>query len=236
MNEDHYRVWDLPVPDGHLRGYAVADGMGGAAAGEVASALSLSVLDDVFHRYADHMRSAEPVIEIDELLQGGLRLANRRVFTAAARDDRRGMGTTLTCLLFAGEAAWLGHVGDSRAYRLRGRRLEQLTRDHTWVEEQLSAGMLTAVEAEHHEWRHLITRALGTQSDLEVDLLCVDVAPGDVYLLCSDGLHGLVPPDALATTLARPGTPQQRVDALIALALEQGGSDNVTAVAIEVGR
>jgi serine/threonine protein phosphatase PrpC len=234
VNEDHHRVWHLAAPDGALLACAVADGMGGAAAGEVASALAISVLDDAFHRHLQQRRSALPVVGSDELLAGGFRIANRRVYQAAASDDRRGMGTTLTCLLLDGDAGWIAHVGDSRAYRLRGRRLEQLTRDHTWVAEQVALGNLTSCEAQQHEWRHLITRAVGTQADVDVDLLPIDVRAGDLFLLCSDGLHGVVPADALTDLLTRAPSPQRGVDALIDLSLDLGAPDNVTAIAIEV--
>jgi serine/threonine protein phosphatase PrpC len=236
FNEDYHRVWQFPVPRGTLYLYAVADGMGGAAAGEVASKTAVEVLDDAFSRYAEQLSNGARVVPVGTLLDKSMRLANRRVHTAAQSEGRRGMGTTLTCLAILDNRAYLGHVGDSRAYLFRGGTIYQLTKDHSWVEEQIEAGLLTPEQAENHEWRNLITRALGTRPQITADIIESDVKSGDVYVLASDGLHGQVRPEEIAAELGRTRDRQHVVDYLISLANERGGPDNITLVIAEVVR
>jgi serine/threonine protein phosphatase PrpC len=236
FNEDYHRVWQFPVPRGTLYLYAVADGMGGAAAGEVASKAAVEVLDDAFSRYAEQLSSGARVVPVATLIDKAMRLANRRVHTAAQSEARRGMGTTLTCLAILDDKAYLGHVGDSRAYLFRGGTIYQLTKDHSWVEEQIEQGLLTPEQGEHHEWRNLITRALGTRPQVSADIIESDVKAGDVYVLASDGLHGIVKPEEIAAELGRTKERQHAVDYLIALANERGGPDNITLVVAEVIR
>jgi serine/threonine protein phosphatase PrpC len=236
FNEDYHRVWQFPVPRGTLFLYAVADGMGGAAAGEVASKTAVEVLDDAFSRYAEQLSSGARVVPVGLLIDKSMRLANRRVYAAAQSEARRGMGTTLTCLAILDNRAYLGHVGDSRAYLFRGDTISQLTKDHSWVEEQIAQGLLTREEGEQHEWRNLITRALGTRAQVTADIIESDVKPGDVYVLASDGLHGLVRPDEIAAELRRTRDRQHAVEYLISLANERGGPDNITLVIAEVVR
>lgn len=236
FNEDYHRVWQFPVPRGTLYLYAVADGMGGAAAGEIASKIAVEVLDDAFSRYAEQLSSGARVVKVGTLIDKAMRLANRRVFAAAQSEGRRGMGTTLTCLAMLDDRAYLGHVGDSRAYLLRGGTISQLTKDHSWVEEQVEQGLLTPQEAEQHEWRNLVTRALGTRAQVTVDLAESEVKAGDVYVLSSDGLHGLVKPEEIAAELRRTRDRQHAVDYLISLANQRGGHDNITLVIAEVSR
>lgn len=236
FNEDYHRVWQFPVPRGTLYLYAVADGMGGAAAGEVASKTAVEVLDDAFSRYAEQLGEGSRVVPVGTLIDKAMRLANRRVHLSAQADGHRGMGTTLTCLAILDNRAYLGHVGDSRAYLFRGGDIYQLTKDHSWVEEQIEQGLLTPAEAQHHEWKNLITRALGTRPQVVADLIESDVQPGDVFVLASDGLHGLVQPQEIAEELRRTRDRQHVVDYLIALANERGGPDNITLVIAEVVR
>ena len=236
FNEDYHRVWQFPLPRGTLFLYAVADGMGGAAAGEIASKTAVEVLDDAFSRYAEQLSSGARVVKVGTLIDKAVRLANRRVHQSAQSESRQGMGTTLTCLAVLDERAYLGHVGDSRAYLFRGGTIRQLTRDHSWVEEQIEQGHLTREEAEEHEWRNLITRALGTRDQVVPDLIESDVQPGDVFVLASDGLHGQVEPEEIAGELRRTRDRQHVVDYLIALANERGGPDNITLVIVEVVR
>ncbi|MDA0700306.1 MAG: Stp1/IreP family PP2C-type Ser/Thr phosphatase [bacterium] len=228
FNEDYHRVWQFPVPRGTIYLYAVADGMGGAAAGEVASKTAVEVLDDAFSRYAEQLSSGA--------LDKAMRLANRRVFAAAQSEARRGMGTALTCLAILDNRAYLGHVGDSRAYLFRGDTMFQLTKDHSWVEEQVAQGLLTPEQGEQHEWRNLITRALGTRPQVTADIIESGVKAGDVYVLASDGLHGLVKPDEIAAELRRTRDRQHAVEYMISLANERGGHDNITVVVAEVVR
>jgi serine/threonine protein phosphatase PrpC len=201
--------------------FAVADGMGGAKAGEVASQLAT----DSF--------SSEG--EADETPEGRLariaRDANRRIYELASKDEsRRGMGTTLTAAMVVGREVSLGHVGDSRAYRLRDGRLEQLTKDHSLVAELERRGEITPEAAESHPQRSIITRALGPEPDVEVDTYTVPGRPGDVFLLCSDGLTSMVSDDEVASILRGAGSLDEGAEALVRAANQSGGKDNVTVV------
>lgn len=235
LNEDYHRVWQFPLEDGALTLLAVADGMGGAAAGEVASKLAMEALFDSFSRYVEVLRQGQPLIGIDKLMDKAIRLANRRVYAAAiSQAGRRGMGTTLTAAAIHQRRAHLGHVGDSRAYLVRGPNIYQLTKDHSWVEEQLEKGLLTPEQARVHEWRNLITRALGTRPQIAPDLAELELKPGDVFVISSDGLHGLVTPEEILAEVRRGGDRQSAAEYLISLANERGGPDNITLVIAEV--
>ena len=234
FNEDYHRVWQFPVPHGPLFLYVVADGMGGAAAGEVASKTAVEVLDDAFSLYARQLSDGASVVPVGVLLDKAIRLANRRVFAAAQNEARRGMGTTLTCIAILDGRAYVGHVGDCRAWLFRSGTIYQLTKDHSWVEEQIELGLLTPAEAEDHEWRNLITRALGTRPQVVPDIIESDVQPGDIYVLASDGLHGQVKAHEISAELKRTRDRQHATDYLIALANERGGPDNITLVIAEV--
>jgi protein phosphatase len=235
LNEDYHRVWSFALPRGSLDLYAVADGMGGAAAGELASKTAIEVLDESFARYAAEIGQGNQVVNVGTLLDKAFRLANRRIFTVATGEEgRRGMGTTLTCLAVMNGRAYLGHVGDSRAYLVRGSSITQITKDHSWVEEQIEQGILTHEEAEGHEWRNLITRALGTKPQVAPDTHELDLKVGDTFVLSSDGLHGLVRPDEILHELRRTRDKNHAVEYLIALANDRGGPDNITLVVAEV--
>jgi protein phosphatase len=235
LNEDYHRVWQFPVPDGYLTLLAVADGMGGAAAGEIASKLAMEVLDESFSRYVEALAEGKPVVGIDKLTDKAIRLANRRVYAAAIRNEgRRGMGTTLTMIAISSRKAFLGHVGDSRAYLVRSNKIYQLTRDHSWVEEQLEKGLLTEEEAKTHEWRNLITRALGTRPQVAPDIIEITVQRDDVFVIATDGLHSLVTPEEILAEVKRSSNRQSSVEYLIGLANERGGPDNITLIIGEV--
>lgn len=235
LNEDYHRVWRFPFGGEELVLLAVADGMGGAAAGEVASKLGIEVLDETVRRYVEEHGAGHDVVGVGSLLEKAIRLANRRVYGAALKQQgRRGMGTTLTCLALHGGRAHLGHVGDSRGYLLRDTRIYQLTKDHSWVEEQLEKGLLSEEQAQRHEWRNLITRALGTRPQVAPDVIDVRVQPGDVLVLATDGLHGLLTPEEILEEIRRTPDRQTSADYLIALANERGGPDNITVVLAEV--
>lgn len=230
-------MWQFPLYDGSLTLLAVADGMGGAAAGEVASKLAVQVLDESFTRYVEVMNagSSQPLVGIDKLTEKAVRLANRRVYAAAnLNTGRRGMGTTLTSVAIHNTKAYLGHVGDSRAYLVRGNKIYQLTKDHSWVEEQLEKGLLTEEQARHHEWRNLITRALGTRPQVSPDIVEIEVHKGDIFVVSTDGLHGLVTPEEILAEVKRSSNRQSSVEYLISLANERGGPDNITLVIAEV--
>lgn len=235
FNEDFHRVWRFPLEGGDLTLLAVADGMGGAAAGEVASKLATEVLDESFSRYVEEARSHRPVVGIPTVIDKAMRLANRRVYAAAIKQpNRRGMGSTLTCVAIVKHRAYLGHVGDSRAFLVRGSKIYQLTKDHSWVEEQLEKGLLNEEEAESHEWRNLITRVLGTRPQVAPDVVEMTVEPGDVMVLSTDGMHGLVKPEEILAEVTANPDRQLNVEMLIALANERGGHDNITVVIFEV--
>jgi protein phosphatase len=217
-NEDHF-VCEPPL-------FAVADGMGGAQAGEVASGLAAAVLEE-----ADGDERGEE--RVTSLIQE----ANRRVFQRSSEDlTASGMGTTMTvALVDAAEGTIaVGHVGDSRAYRVRGGELEQLTEDHSLVGELLRSGKLSPEEAESHPQRSVITRALGTEADVDVDAFTVPVAPGDVYLLCSDGLSSMISDREILSVLAEADDLDEAARALIDAANEGGGEDNITVVLFEI--
>jgi PPM family protein phosphatase len=200
--------------------FAVADGMGGARAGEVASRIAVEML-----------ASEQPDGSPEEQLAAVARAANRRIYEMAQSDsDLAGMGTTLTAALVNGREVVVGHVGDSRLYRLRDDALERLTHDHSLVEEFVRQGKLTPEEAEVHPQRSIITRALGPEPDVEVETFTFPARGGDVYLLCSDGLTGMVAEDAVADVLRRSGSLEDAARSLIAAANANGGKDNITTV------
>jgi PPM family protein phosphatase len=201
--------------------FAVADGMGGAKAGEVASGMAV----EVFGEQQDSQGPAEAQ------LTAILREANRRIFELSTGDEsRRGMGTTLTAAKVDDGNVSLGHVGDSRAYRLRDGKLEQITKDHSLVAELERSGQISPEAAEHHPQRSIITRALGPEPDVEVDTYTVPGRPGDVFLLCSDGLTGMVSDDEVASILRGADSLQEAADALVRAANQSGGKDNITVV------
>jgi serine/threonine protein phosphatase PrpC len=203
--------------------YVVADGMGGHQQGERAAQLAVEgILGGIAQREVSL-----------EVLEGAFQQANRTIFTEGQRPEARGMGTTATALWLDLPYALLGHVGDSRAYLLRQGRLLQLTQDHSWVAEQQRKGLLTAEEARTHQWRNVITNALGTAPSLRVDLLGLKLQTNDRILLCSDGLSGVVAEANIAQTLAQ-DDPTQICQQLIDLANQAGGPDNISTVVVIV--
>ncbi|HEY8770275.1 MAG TPA: Stp1/IreP family PP2C-type Ser/Thr phosphatase [Thermoleophilaceae bacterium] len=203
--------------------FAVADGMGGAKAGEVASRLAVEVLEEELARHPDDA----PETQLSHALQE----ANKRIFELSTDDEsRRGMGTTVTAARVHDGEVSLGHVGDSRAYRLHEGELEQLTRDHSLVAELQRSGQLSAEAAEHHPQRSIITRALGPEPDVEVDTYTVAGREGDVFLLCSDGLTGMVSDDEMASIVRRAGSLGDAAESLVRAANQSGGKDNITVV------
>ena len=214
-NEDSYVV-EPPL-------YAIADGMGGAKAGEVASQLALETIVDL-------RRSGDTALEDD------VRQANRIVFARSEEDPKfAGMGTTLTAVLASAEALHLVHVGDSRAYLLREGRLRQLTQDHTLVDRMVEAGEISRDEADVHPQRNVLIRSLGTEPKIDVDAQDVGLLEGDRVLICSDGLTDMVTEDQLVAILdATEGNPQDAADRLVRAANRAGGVDNITAIVLEV--
>jgi PPM family protein phosphatase len=220
-NEDQY-VCVPPL-------FAVADGMGGAQAGEIASGLAAAVLNEGAPDGKTEERGEERVAWL-------IQEANRRVFQRSSEDEATsGMGTTMTVALVDGDSIAFGHVGDSRAYRVRGEQLEQLTDDHSLVGELVRSGRLSPEEAESHPQRSVITRALGTEPDVDVDTFTVEAEPGDVYLICSDGLTDMVSPREIQSLLVQHGSDlDAAAGALVDAANAGGGEDNITVVLFQI--
>jgi PPM family protein phosphatase len=226
-NEDNF----LMVPDRGI--FVVADGMGGHAAGEVASEMAVrfvarelgslrGLADD---QVADRMRTA-------------IRAANGAIFQRTLTEhDKRGMGTTVTALVLFETRFLVGQVGDSRAYLYRDGKLIQLTKDHSYVQEQVDAGYLTPEQARSHPYSNVITRCVGANSDVMPDIYLGTVKRGDLFLLASDGLTGMLEDSELTEMLgggAKDRMPQDRVDALITEANRHGGLDNITAIIVRI--
>lgn len=222
-NEDSYAL----IPD---RGVlAVADGMGGAAAGEVASRI---FTDTALELFANPPGTEQ---EGHARVQEVFRLANERILAHASGDPRfKEMGCTAEVLAFHGEGFVLGHVGDSRTYLLRNGQLRQLTRDHSVVQEQIDQGLLTTNQARFHSLRNVILRAVGTSESLAVDLVRGKSLPSDIYLLCSDGLHDMIGDDRIRDVLVLPDGIPTKAARLIEMAKSAGGNDNITVVLCEI--
>ena len=219
LNEDSY-VCEPPL-------FAVADGIGGAQAGEVASGLAAAALRD---NSGDGDGDARG--RVDSLVQE----ANRRVYERQAADDAvSGMGTTMTAALVEGDHVWIGHVGDSRAYRIRDGSLEQLTEDHSLVAELVRSGKLSPEEADSHPQRSIVTRALGTDPDVDVDTFQIEAKPGDLFLLCSDGLTTMADNATILREIERNRDDlHDAAKALVRAANRGGGEDNITVVFFEI--
>jgi len=202
--------------------FAVADGMGGAQAGEVASRLAAAAFRE-FHE-ADEF---DPEQRLEAIIQE----ANRRIFERARTDTQAsGMGTTVTASLVGDERLSIGHVGDSRAYRIRGGALEQLTEDHSLVADLVRSGRLSPEEAETHPQRSVITRALGTDPEVDIDTFTVDVETDDVFLLCSDGLTTMVEDDRILAVVRDAKSLEHAARSLVKEANRRGGEDNITVI------
>ncbi|PYO94798.1 MAG: Stp1/IreP family PP2C-type Ser/Thr phosphatase [Gemmatimonadetes bacterium] len=223
-NEDSFRM----IPDRGI--FVVADGMGGHAAGEVASDMAVHIVADEIHslkgltdqQVADRMRAA-------------IRTANGQIFQRTLTEhDKRGMGTTVTALTLFSTRFLIGQVGDSRAYLLRDGKLSQLTKDHSYVQEQVDAGYLTPEQARTHPYSNVITRCVGANSDVMPDIYTGAVRTRDVFLLASDGLTGMLEDYQLAELLSPDRMPEDEVDALIGEANRHGGLDNITAIIVRV--
>lgn len=235
-NEDHFYVND------DLGLYIVADGMGGHAAGEVASHTAIRSISD-FLFSAKHERDFTWPFGIDTKLNGqenliisSIKLANREICALSEeKAEYSGMGTTIVGAMIDGTNIVIAHVGDSRLYRLRGEQFDQLTNDHSWVNEQLARSIITEEEARTHRWRNVITRALGNTYTIDVDMAQSDLMIGDIYLLCTDGLSGMLA-DAEINRLLRASSYSAETAArrLVAAANDAGGHDNITVLMLRV--
>jgi serine/threonine protein phosphatase PrpC len=250
INEDQFlvatlvkalKVFQTSLPQAEVRHssdssylFVVADGMGGHAAGEEASALAIESVEqyvlEALKWFACCRPSDEDRVLVD--FQKALGVAHQRVRTEAAeRPELRGMGTTLTLAYSLNDELYVAHVGDSRCYLLRDGQLYRVTQDHSLVEEMIRRGLIKPEEAAHHRWRHVITSTVGgDSSDVRVDVHKLHLAAGDVVLLCSDGLTEMVADEEIAKILVEVGNPELACFQLIASANEAGGKDNITAV------
>lgn len=216
---------DAPIVSEKLRLYGVADGMGGHKGGEVAST---SARDDL-------LRELEGKTPSVAALSGAIEEVNRQIYHQQEHDDAlTGMGTTLSVLWMSDNFVYIGHVGDSRVYLLREGEFRQMTLDHSLVEQLVREGVLTEEEAQNHPMRNIITRAIGTDESVEVDVVVEERRKGDLWLACSDGLHGLVDDRQMRDAL-RQYAPEKAADVLLKAALDAGGRDNVTLVIVHDG-
>jgi PPM family protein phosphatase len=226
-NEDNYLINE------ELNLFVVADGMGGHAGGEYASAIAVNTVEEIvtsLELEAIERGTVDPLEVTRHKLSHAIRLAGRRIYEKAKEQPEfHGMGTTAVVLLVDGNNAYVAHVGDSRLYLFREGRVEQLTEDHSLIAEKIRHGLLTPEEARNHRMRNVITRSLGYQEDVEVDIQVRGVRRGDCFLLCSDGLSGNVGPEEIGNALAAYG-PQEAARHLIGLACDRGGEDNITTV------
>lgn len=222
--------------------FLVADGMGGHAAGEVASKMAAQVVEAFINdtKEADSNTTwpfpYDVALSLDgNRLRAAFWLANRRIAAAMKSDEGlRGMATTAAAVLVNKGLPVVAHVGDSRVYLFRDGSLQQVTQDHSWVNEQVRAGILTEMDARRHPWRNVVTRALSGGDDPEVEVAEVELKAGDQLLLCSDGLSGVVPPEHLAEILSRAASLEQTVQDLIEAANAAGGPDNITVAMLKV--
>jgi serine/threonine protein phosphatase PrpC/CRP-like cAMP-binding protein len=233
-NEDNYLV------DKKLCLFVVADGMGGHAAGEVASALAVRIIHEELRKERETIEAAGAQSRggktILTLLELSVQRACAKIHEEARADpSKRGMGTTLSALLFAGSHGYIAHVGDSRIYLLRDGRIQQVTEDHTVFNELVKRGKLTREQIEKVAQKNAITRAVGVYERVEVDTLTIEVLPGDQFLLASDGLHGYIAHHAELEPYFDEQDPQAATDGLIELANKKGGKDNITAVLVRLG-
>lgn len=233
-NEDSFLV------DEELQLYVVADGMGGHAGGGTASRIAVQTIDD-------HMRVARKTPEdpfavetplqdspLPEFLRSAVEKACAEIFKAAQEDPRLSqMGTTVITLCVKGENALFAHVGDSRAYLVRGDLIQQVSEDHSLVNEQIKAGMITPEEAKHSRYKNIITRSVGFEEEVQVDVMGLIARPGDFFVLCSDGLANLVEDKEIQQVVL--STPLQEVPKkLVDMANERGGDDNITVIVVTV--
>lgn len=225
-NEDSY----LMLSDKGV--FIVADGMGGHAAGEVASEMAVQIIGQEMgslRGLSDH-EAADRVYE-------AIRRANATIYQRTLTEqDKRGMGTTATVMVLFARRYLIGQVGDSRAYVLRGGYLHQITRDHSYVQEQVDAGLLTPDQARTHPYSNVITRCVGANEDVVPDIYFGRLEEGDIVLLASDGLTGMLEDDKLSRIFRSGGGPEEWVDRMIADANHRGGLDNITAVVVRIDR
>ncbi len=210
--------------------FIVADGMGGHAAGEVASEMAVQIVARDLAPVRD-LAGADPLVRMGEALKAANRAIYDRTIVEA---DKQGMGTTASCIMMGGGRWIIGHIGDSRIYLLRDGVFRQVTKDHSYVQEQVDAGFLTPEQARYHPYSNVITRCVGANAVVEADVLNGDLRNGDLFVVASDGLTGMVEDPQLKKILETRGTPGRMVDAMITEANRRGGLDNITAIVVQV--
>ena len=222
-NQDSYLI------DGLNQLYIVADGMGGHAGGEIASQLAITAINDFMVNQKD--LSSESVDSICGIVAGAINHASAKIFEKALEDTKlRGMGTTVTLAKIINGKTYCGHVGDSRLYLIRNKLIYPITEDHSLVNEQVKAGLISKEEAEVHHLKNVITRSVGYQEEEDVDTTFFDINDDDILVICSDGLHGKIPDIEISTIVQ-----QYKLDSvskLIERALELGGEDNISVIVI----
>ncbi len=235
-NEDYFSL----VEDEQL--FIVADGMGGHASGEVASKMAAETMSEFYQRTKDEeatwpFKMDRSLSYIENRLVCSIKLANLRIFETSCRDVRyKGMGTTIVSSIVSGDKVYIGHVGDSRCYRIRNGAIEQLTRDHSLLEDYKEAKPdMTEEEERNFPHKNVITRALGMRETVQVDVSTYQIEPGDVYVLCSDGLTGMVTDPELGDLVAKSDSLEGAVAKLVDQANRSGGTDNITTLLLECG-
>ena len=233
-NEDNLAL----LPEESL--YIVADGMGGHASGEVASQMAVETITSFFRMTTRDEEVTWPFKEEKNLrydenrLVAAIKFSNQRIFEAAARDAKfKGMGTTIVTAFFTQGGAYLGHVGDSRGYRIREGKIEQITDDHSLLNDYIKANKLTPEEIENFPHKNVIVRALGMKETVQVDVNRLDPKTGDVYLLCSDGLSGMITDDEILGITTKAPSLEVACENLVKGANENGGTDNITVTLVE---
>lgn len=232
-NEDSFLI------DDELQLYVVADGMGGHAGGGTASRIAVETIDRELRRTRDgrdnpfvssaHLQDSP----LPEALRDAVEKACLAIFTAAQQDSRLvGMGTTVISLLVRDDHAFFAHVGDSRAYLVRGDLIQQISEDHSLVNEQIKAGMITPEEAKHSRYKNIITRSVGFEEEVQVDVMGVVAEPGDTFLLCSDGLANMLEDSELHEVISANESLDAVAKKLVDLANERGGDDNITVIVV----
>ncbi|MBW2732398.1 MAG: Stp1/IreP family PP2C-type Ser/Thr phosphatase [Deltaproteobacteria bacterium] len=233
-NEDYFSLME----DEQL--FIVADGMGGHSSGEVASRMAAETVSEFYQRTKDEdatwpYKMDRSLSYIENRLACGIKLANYKIYETASKDIRfKGMGTTLVTCLINGDKIYVAHVGDSRCYRIREGKIEQITRDHSLLEDYKDAKPdMTAEEEQHFPHKNVITRALGMRDSVQVDIGTRDVADGDKYILCSDGLSGMVTDDEMQKLVEESTDLENAVAELVDQANRAGGTDNITTLVLE---
>ncbi|SHF20452.1 protein phosphatase [Caldanaerobius fijiensis DSM 17918] len=227
-NEDGYYIKN----DDEFKLFIVADGMGGHNAGEVASSLAIKSVVDYFEK--NYKQLVKDDYEIIRFIKEAIVEGNSEVFKKATLNkSMSGMGTTLTLLLIENGKYFIGHIGDSRAYLIRDKKIKQISNDHSLVAELIRQGSITENEARVHPQRNIITRALGTCNDIEIDIVIDEISPGDIILLCTDGLTNMLT-DQEILDIVNDNEPDRACDELIKAANDKGGYDNITVVIAKV--